>query len=439
VMSVIEGGSSATRDEAFTQMFRFTPEEFELLYSELQRTLPDSYFDVRDTYRTKMTFRLVLLMLLYHLSQGLWCSPRGHAVVHGPIAGVPLRELAALFRVSVGTVNHEVTLLETAFTAIKHIYIYMPWSGEQCRDAAEGFSLYQRGAPHLSNIIGAVDATYVFLRNLGDFRAAYSNQKHAYAATQVLAIVDAYGFVRFLSEEYPGSRNDDFIFSELDRTDEFWMLTGMWMDHQVPEAQRADWRRMLLEMERSRMRGQMLIIPRGYQVIGDKGYHFRPHVLPMSKQPLTNAFLDRIDAHRLSIADARELEHSHQAVDKLISSPRQAVERVFGNLKSTFRVLVTRQNDHSHKRMIVITCCCLHNIRRRLRLNSGAVRLPTEEIDRRLGMSGWVPGAHTHLETRWQLAHRYRAVKRERGSPDDDPEPRRVRRSLAHELVEEEP
>ena len=97
-----------------------------------------------------------------------------------------------------------------SITALRDTVIRMP-TADEAASTAYAFPANRRGCPHLNNVIGAADGSFVATLALSDNKKAYYGYKHAFPCLLLLVVCDSNLRVRWMSIDCPGSAGDQAV------------------------------------------------------------------------------------------------------------------------------------------------------------------------------------------------------------------------------------
>jgi hypothetical protein len=300
------------------------------------------------------------------------------------------------------------------------------------------------GKVHVSDSIGAVDGSYVFIRSPGPGEEdAYHNRKWPIPALLLLIVADADLMVRFVDCSHPGSHGDKRAFTCADATVLRKLAASSTKRRNATPAQMAKSTTFLRKLDESIDNGELLSVPDDYVLLGDGGFMFHSYLLTSPSVHALNNFKAHLQESHESHNDQQHQVADFMHLAKVISSQRVVVEITFGHLLGAFTVLRERNLAFSRMQDIAVACCILHNLRRSQRLDSPddhEVSDPSMEFERiggildedaldpfeghadhvGCGFKAATRSSHEH-EARRTVLHRFRAAKRPR--QNDDPLP----------------
>lgn len=223
---------------------------------------------------------------------------------------------------------------------------------------------------HFTNVCGAIDGTFIFTWAGKEDKDPLISYKWSVPSLLLLVICDAERRIRWFSPLRPASWGDKAIALATD-------ITGLEGDivrrrvnrHRhappVPEGRMADRDTgsafQMQDLSKSFFEKLFFEVPRGFVVLADGGFAFRPHIIIPGGDAVRKA-IDRDG--KLSEDDARLKQHEKSFVfDRTLNSQRVVVERTFGGLIGSFDILRCGRYPIMMMDMIVQACVVIHNVR----------------------------------------------------------------------------
>lgn len=285
-------------------------------------------------------------------------------------AGHEYSTLSAIFSVSSDTVMRVCKQGLDDLALLRGQLISMV-DGIEAPEAAQAFANQRAGKPCFTNVVGAIDGTFVFALAGKDQKDPLISYKWPVPAMLLLIIADANRRIRWMSRLRPGSWGDKAVCLASD-------ITGV--------AQSVVLRRLQLRAKKPALRpdttasedtGSAIMhsdlksllaelffeVPEGFVVLGDGGFKASPHlVIPGGDAMGKHINRKRLKSHWKTLLRTENVLDS-AFFDHVLSSHRIVVERTFGSLIGSFSILRCGRYSVSLMDNITLACAIVHNAR----------------------------------------------------------------------------
>jgi hypothetical protein len=297
--------------------------------------------------------------------------------------------------------------------------VRFPGTPEAAAEVARGFEKAREPYPRLTDVVGAIDGTFVFVRVGPDEKLPHCNYKWPRSAILLVIVVDSDRQILWYDCEHTGNASDQGVLLDDDVTD-------------VPADDPADpvagWINLLVK------NGRFLQVPDGFVLLGDSGFAWKRHLVTVGdSKAVDRLYKVAREGHWANAVLQDELNlNSH--LNGIISSHRTVVEQTFGELVGSWEILRRGKDNPDRSKLITEVCCILHNLRRRIRLEDSAAgppdpssgepkrsrrRPPRPECEGD-GFKALCSAQEYH--GREMLRRRLKVAKRPRSEEHDDPE-----------------
>lgn len=257
--------------------------------------------------------------------------------------------------------------------ALRDTVIRMP-TVDDAASTAYAFSANLRGCPHLSNVIGAADGSFVATLVMNDNKQAHYGYKHAFPTLLLLVVCDSNLRVQWMSIDCPGSAGDQAaltgsLLMAANRTTESRQINSAVHSSQStsslpprtppasasshPVAASAAAEPACPEPSSAAAALARAVIAPGYCIVADGGVSDEAFMVTVGKRADQRYFTDHPE---LGVS----VEASHYC-DFVISSMRICVERCFGKIFGQWRLLRKQRYFPPKTRKLATCAVIIHN------------------------------------------------------------------------------
>jgi hypothetical protein len=291
------------------------------------------------------------------------------------LAGLDFSILGDLFGVSASVADSTVKELLSAIILCDPLQVRFPTAQEEYAAIAREFSLHHSGHSHFTNIIGAVDGSFVFVRVSLGVKSPLFGYKWPVPCLLLLIIADSNFCIRWFDISHPASWGDRAVFADSDlrvlQHDPALVQLREELDipdwTSLPREMDADdgssFTRSAVQAVKKALHDKFFFVPDGYLLVADGGFTFSPQVLTPGGRRARKAITTACQRNQLSHHLNNNLALSNY-LDFTISRMRICVEQTFGILMRTWRVLRCGKYDTKLTKAATKACIIFHNFRR---------------------------------------------------------------------------